>query len=486
MPFAFRTAALASVLALAAWACPQGDPATIERIAHEAKERSRAMALLEHLALRIGPRLTGTARLQRAERWAAERFRSWGLRNVELVQWGELPYSFERGPRAWGRMTEPIAREFAFSTPAWTWGTPGPVRAEAVWEPTPDELERDPERFRGRWIVMRERVAMHGARPARPARAIETRLEEIGVAGLVFGSQNLQDWVHTHGWLPSGTIEEVARTPRIAIRASDYRSLARQLERERVVLEFDIPQRLIPGPVPLHNVVAEIPGTERPDEMVVVGAHLDSWDGWGSQGASDNGTGVVTVLEAARALAAAGARPKRTIRFILWTGEEQGLLGARADVDMLRAAGRLDKVSAVINEDGGSNRQAAIGGLAIWQSFFERALADINRVYPEWPVAYRVIERWEPRLAGSDHAAYAVAGVPAFAWGKAGEQVYGRIWHTQHDRLEEVIPRYVVQMATNTALLAYNLACADEMLPRPPAPPAQTDAHAPAIFVRRR
>ena len=131
--------------------------------------------------------------------------------------------------------------------------------------------------------------------------------------------------------------------------------------------EFNIDNRWIKGPIEVHNVVAELKGSEFPDEIVVVGGHLDSWNSPGSQGASDNGTGSCSTLEAARLLIKSGVKPKRTIRFILFTGEEQGLLGSTDYVKQHEA--ELPKISACIVDDGGSNYQSGASGYASWEPF---------------------------------------------------------------------------------------------------------------------
>src|SRR5690606_17780882 len=152
----------------------------------------------------------------------------------------------------------------------------------------------------------------------------------------------------------------------IQVRQSDYDYMnSRLADGMKIEVEVDLQHTFTNGPIPVYNTIAEIPGTVWPDEVVIVSAHLDSWDGPGSQGTTDNGTGSAVTLEAARLLMSAKARPKRTIRFILWTGEEQGLLGSRAYVNALRETGELDKVSAVFVDDGGTNYE---GGLQCIES----------------------------------------------------------------------------------------------------------------------
>src|SRR5262249_28296865 len=151
----------------------------------------------------------------------------------------------------------------------------------------------------------------------------------------------------------------------ITIRRSDYDALnSRLADGEEVVIEADLQHRFIEGPIPLYDVVAEIKGTTWPEQVIIVSGHLDSWDGPGSQGAQDNGVGSATTLETARILTAVGVKPKRTIRFCLWTGEEQGLLGSREYVKALTDDEKAN-ISAVFVDDGGTNYD---GGLQCVES----------------------------------------------------------------------------------------------------------------------
>ncbi|VAX39154.1 hypothetical protein MNBD_PLANCTO03-2411, partial [hydrothermal vent metagenome] len=223
-------------------------------------------------------------------------------------------------------------------------------------------------------------------------------------------------------------------------------------------------------PIPVYNTIAEIPGTEWPDEVVIVSAHLDSWDGPGSQGVTDNGTGSAVTMEAARILMAAGAQPKRTIRFILWTGEEQGLLGSKAYVEGLSEEEQA-KIVCCLVDDGGTNTQGGIVGIESMTDYLAAATAPINgRIWDEEDGKYlncnvRTTESM-PKGGGSDHASFNALGIPGFFWDEVGRSVYGYGWHTQNDRLDIAIPNYLRQSATNTAITAYNLACAPEMLAR--------------------
>ncbi len=248
---------------------------------------------------------------------------------------------------------------------------------------------------------------------------------------------------------------------------------------EEVYAEFDLHHTFNKGPVPVYNTIAEIKGSKWPEQVVIVSGHLDSWDGPGSQGAGDNGTGTVVTLEAARILAAVHAKPLRTIRFIDWTGEEQGLLGSKAYVEAHKA--EMDNISAVLVDDGGTNSE---GGLTVADPMVEMMAAATaptnNQFYDDVDKRYLNVnikhggEKIRTHGA-SDHASFNQVHVPGFFWDEVGRDDYTHIHHTQFDRIDDAIPNYLVQSATNAAITAYRLACAPSLLPRevPPPPPKE-------------
>ena len=457
----FRVAALAALSCLAAGALAQGDPDVIAKIIDEGKTRNQTRAHLEYLTEQIGARLTSSLALQRACEWTASQFRSFGLENVELEQWGEWPVGFDRGRTHVGRMTAPEQRNFEFTTRSWTPGTNRLVVGRAVREPlTLEDAKRRTGRFNGAWILMNPR-GTEGL-PERDVRnEIWQALKAAGAVGKVSSSGS--ELVRTSGsynikW------DDLPTDVSITVRKSDFEAAAANVDAGRTtILEFDLRQTMRQGPIPNYNVIAEIPGTEKPDEVVIVSGHLDSWDGPGSTGACDNGTGTMVALEAARLLMASGAKPKRTIRFIMWTGEEQGLHGSRRYVAM--HADEMDKISAVLVDDGGTNYSGGLRCIESMAPMLREATDPLNEAFPNMPVTIRVAERM-PRGGGSDHAPFNRVGVPGFFWNETGVADYRYIHHTQHDKLTAAINRYLIQSSVAAAVTAYNLACADTMLPR--------------------
>ncbi len=494
-----------------------GDDDVVRAILDEGKNRNRVMDHLRHLCEVIGPRLTGSSNLQRANEWARDQFESFGLTNAHLEEWGTVAARFDRGPSS-GRLLlrrtqrardgessteyDPI-REFDVSWLAWQKGTDGPVRGRVVKEPeTLDEFLAIRDDLAGAWLLVKAPppVGQRGVRSAlstryeirRDARrkiaegepedslSVVERLALEPVLGYISTTRDERVWTGAvPGWRTLD-LDTIPSDVHVVIRGSDYDFLnSRVADGEPVEAEFDLRATFTPGPFPVYNTIAEIRGTELPDEVIIISGHLDSWDGPGSQGCTDNGTGSAVTIEAARILAAVGARPLRTIRFILWTGEEQGLLGARAYVQ--KHADQLDKISAVFVDDGGTNTQGGLPAAANMVEMLAAATAPTNnQFFSEIDKKFLNVNvrNTGQRIAtggSSDHAAFNAVGVPGFFWDEIGRAEYGFGWHTQHDRIDLAIPEYLVQSATNSAIVAYRLACAPSLLPRAPRPERQTE-----------
>lgn len=460
-------------------ACAQGDPATVQKIIDEGKNRSQVMAILKDMTSKIGPRLTSSTNLEKGQKWAMDQFKKFGCTNVHLEQWGEFPVGFQRGTKSFGRMNSPEKINFEFTSPSWSEGTNGPMKGKAIKAPeTMEALAAVKDKLKGAWIVYTTSAPRNV--PGRPdaeltpeqklRQDIDKALDDAGIAGRVSASRNeltitSGNWRIDPANLPKGR--------RAVVRKSDMDKIAADLDAgKEVELEFNLDQKWVNGPRPQFNVVAEIKGTEKPDEIVIVSGHFDSWDGPGSQGALDNGTGSSVALEAARILGKAGAKPKRTIRFILWSGEEQGLFGSRGYVAL--HMNEMDKISAVLVDDGGTNYQGGYEGIESQKEMMERAFAPMNAAFPDLPEKF-VSREQMPRGGGSDHASFNAVGVPGFFTIETGRSDYNFVHHTQHDRYEMAIPEYLVQSATNHAVVSYNLACADGLLPRGPKPDRMPD-----------
>jgi hypothetical protein len=339
------------------------------------------------------------------------------------------------------------------------------------------ELEELGSELQGNWILYTTEALDRGSAGLSDETsneellAIEGALDEIGIAGRIFASASeLVVTGGVNGWREL-TLATLPKKIRIEVRRSDSEALAEALARGPVEVEVDLAHRFVPGPVPLYDTIAEIPGREKPEEVIIFSGHLDSWDGPGSQGAQDNGTGCAVMLEAARILMAAGVEPKRTIRFCLWTGEEQGLLGSMAYVASLTPEERA-RISACFVDDGGTNYQGGVTCLPSQLAMLDEAIAPVAGAFFDLPMENLARERsGGVRGIGSDHFSFNQAGIPGFFWIESGSggregKNYTFVHHTQHDTLRYAVQEYLVQSATCSAVVAYQLAEAETLLPR--------------------
>lgn len=522
-------------------AIEMGDDAVTMKIVQEGALRSQVMDNLTALAVERGPRLTGSENLRKAQDWASQSFRDWGLTNVHLEQWGTVGVGFDRGPTS-GTIflarpmrpetrpgvntrdpapaatppTEPAkeepkpeappaprvewtkAREMELTALSWSMGTNGAVRGPVLREPK-DEAEYQAVKadLKGAWVLVQAPPAlgMRGIRSMMSARydmrkearkkvaegkpvselPIAERLAFEPIAGYISSSRDERVWTGAVGGWRDLTIADrddwSDDQPHVQVRLSDYDFLnSRLADGEKVEVEFNLNHTFKAGPVPVHNVIAEIKGSKYPNEYVIISGHLDSWDGPGSLGVTDNGTGSAVTMEAARILKAVNARPLRTIRFVLWAGEEQGLLGSKGYVDSHKED--LANISAVFVDDGGTGYQAGVQAATVQIEMLAAASAPINNVF---------FSRFDKKFlnvdikntgetmkshGGSDHASFNQVGVPGFFWEEGGRAEYGFGWHTQNDKMNLAIEEYLIQSATNSAVVAYRLGCAPTLLPR--------------------
>jgi hypothetical protein len=453
------------------------------RIIAEARKDSQVLAALTHLSDHIGPRLTGSDALNRASLWAAEEMKRRGLSNVRLEPW-VAPEGWQRGSAS-ARLVEPSnGRALAVASMGWRPGTQGKVVGDVVilkartlkelaayrgklkgaivlsGEPTKvrplDQIDRQGPL--GRAIVPQRagRPDLASMREMRRARG-EFLAKEGVAAVLQDAGKPLGLLVTTGGWEGSERPSTRHKFASLFVAHNHYEMLYRLASRPapaRTRLELEVSNTFVPGPLKVFNTVGEIPGSEKPDEYVVV-AHLDSWDL--GQGTTDNGTGTAVVLEAARILARCGTRPRRTIRFVLFTGEEQGLHGSRAYVAQHKA--ELSKTSVCLVHDTGTGRVIGIGagGRPAVQAIFESELSAL--------LGLGVTDFRRRSLGGSDHASFDRAGVPGMMFNQepAG---YFLSHHTEADTLDRAREADLIQGAQVMAVAAMRLANLDGLLPR--------------------
>jgi carboxypeptidase Q len=264
----------------------------------------------------------------------------------------------------------------------------------------------------------------------------------------------------TGGWRGRDRGAEQESIASLFVAHEDYAllwRLAHRPEPARTRVELEVTNKFIPGPVTVYNTVGDITGSEKPDEFVILGAHLDSWDL--AQGATDNGTGSMTVLECARILAKSGVKPKRTIRFVLFTGEEEGLYGSKAYVE--RHKNEWPKISMVLVHDTGTGPVTSIGlqGRAVLKPLFEKELESLKEV--------GIKEISLARQGGTDHLSFddPKVNVPGFACLQDMSE-YRFTHHTQTDTIDKVHEDNLIQAAQIMSVAAMRVANLPNLLPR--------------------
>jgi Zn-dependent M28 family amino/carboxypeptidase len=467
---------------------PKPDPIseTDAKILEQVKTDAPALkADLTYLTEHIGPRLTGSAKLDQASHWTADQFKAAGLSNVHLEDW-TIANSWTRGP-ATGRLVAPTEQNLTLATAGWSPSTNGPVRGRlvAVTVEKAGDLEQYKGKLKGAIVLFgRARkteppesplatpwgkgtiplVHAISQNPIDPAAYRQARLEamkmfaEEKVSAVLIASEK------EFGLLNMSVLSrdyQAALVPAAYAVREEYELLWHLQEQGPAEAEVNIAGSLSGKPVQVYNTVAEIRGTEKPEEVVIIGAHLDSWDL--GTGATDNGTGSMTVLAAARALQKLGVKPKRTIRFVLFTGEEQGLNGSRAYVKAHKD--ELPKISGILVHDSGTGKVLTIG---LMGNYAVRETMD-HALYPL--AKSKEIGLTEPSLrreGGSDHVPFDEAGVPGF-WCVQDVADYDKMHHSQADRLEHVRWDDLTEGAQVLAVFAYNVAQLPDLLPRKPA-----------------
>jgi hypothetical protein len=461
------------------------DTSGVGALVAQAMDHSEVMANLRELSDVIGPRLSGSAAMRRANDWTAGRFRSYGLRaTLEAYTFG---VTWERGPIS-ARLVAPFTRAVTAHSWAWTAGTGGKTRTgPVVLEDlsTPDSLAAYKGKVRGAWVLPRAAYPLWNpdGPPMTPSdstsQAEVLRLRGLAMkdtsAAAVFARRQfaidlpyvlksagalgtIVDGSKEHALMTmSGSPNRVSPLPNLVVAHEDYAMLERQIKAGAAPrLEARVENVIGRAPVQQWNTVAEIAG-QRPGQVVILGAHLDSWDL--GQGVTDNGTGSMVVLEAARAIARSGLQPKRTIRFILFSGEEEGLLGSRAYA--AAHAAEADSIQAVLVLDNGTGaiKGQALQGRTDLEGLWRDLLAPVAKLGAD---SVR-----DAAKTGTDHLSFLPYGVPAFNFDQI-PRGYSHTHHSQSDTYDKAVAGDLMQAAAVMAVTAFELANLPELLPRGP------------------
>ncbi len=297
------------------------------------------------------------------------------------------------------------------------------------------------------------------------------QMVDAGILGIIQSStvpiRALYDRTNVNGKYM--TWETLPTIPDIKLDEHQYKIIEQMVkERRYFQLEFDIRNHFKLGPVKYHNVIGVIKGTKYPDEYVMMGGHLDAFDV--ATGGVDDGSGSTPSMEAARLIMEAGGKPKRTILVCLWAGEEFGLLGSKHWVESNKD--KWPKIANYFNRDGGPTVANSLSVPESMYDDFEKICEPLNSINPDFPFT---LKKAEPsprptRAGGSDHAYFALNGIPTMSFGtgdpKGYDFDYGEIWHTERDTYNKSIPEYQEHSAVVTAVVVYSIAMLDHLLSR--------------------
>ena len=512
----------------------QLDYAMLAKIREEGLNRSQVMDHISWLSDVYGPRLTGSPAIKQASQWAQKRFKDWGLANIHEEEW---PFGKGWSlVRFSAHMTEPQVSPLIGYPKSWTPGTPGTINADVVYAPI--QAEADFGKYRGKLkgkivltqtarevkmlegrVVMRmneadlQEVASTPVPPPRTQRRSTEGEEEPGAArqrGMAL-QRKIQEFLLSEGvaavfergsdsflaaggsdmtWQAQrpdggtifvqsgGTRDQNAGKvpPQVILAVEHYNRMIRILEKGvPVKAELNIQAQFHDETSKNgFNLIAEIPGTDLKDEVVMIGAHFDSHHS--GTGATDNAAGSAAMMEALRLLKVVGAKPRRTIRLGLWGGEEQGLLGSRAyvkehfaDPATMKLKGEHEKLAAYFNLDNGTGRIRGVwvqGNLAV------------QKIFTQWmePLQDLGVTLIGPRsVSSTDHLSFDAVGLPGFQFIQERLEYNSRTHHSNMDTVDHVQREDMIQMATVAAVFAYNAAMRNEKLPRKllPAPTPQ-------------
>lgn len=514
-------------------AVPKPDVPNLEfvsRLRDEGFNHSQVMDIMGHLTDDIGPRLTGSPNMKKANEWTRDQLSEWGLVNAHLEPWG----TFGRG---WAyqlcevRMISPDTMQFLALPEAWTPGTNGPIRGEVVQVVANNSADLD--KYRGK---LAGKIVLFGeARipepivkpmferyddadlaetanfevPAQAGRAAARRPEfaeryrflqelpkffsdEHVAAVLDITRQPGQDGTI---FVQSGGSYEKGKTitvPRVTVSVEHFGRVARLLEKKvPVEVEVNVEARFYDDDDKAYDTVAEIAGTDPAlkDQLVMLGGHMDSWHA--GEGATDNGAGVAVAMEAVRLLKKLGVEPRRTIRIALWSGEEEGLLGSRGYVknhfgSRPESTNPRDRdLPAFMRPPAGPLELKPEQKLVSVYFNLDNGTGKIRGVYLQGNAAVApIFEKWMAPLhdlgmstltmrntGGTDHLSFDAVGIPGFQFIQ-DPMDYGTLTHHSNlDVYEHVRPEDLKQAAVIMADFVYDAAMRDEMIPRKPVRP---------------
>ncbi|MGA1986173.1 MAG: M20/M25/M40 family metallo-hydrolase [Candidatus Sulfotelmatobacter sp.] len=499
------------------------DLETISRIRYEGFHNSKVMEYASGLMDSIGERLTGSPNMKRANEWTRDQLTAMGLSNSHLEPWG--PFG-----RGWAnqytnvRMMSPDIAPLLVYAKAWTPGTNGVVTGKCIRVTIEDK--KDFDKYRGKLAGM---IAIFGAdaevkpiteapykrlsdddlaktgeyeipgeRPPFRMSEIARRRQFTKDLNQFFADEKVLAVIdHSRGTSGGGTVfvqsggsykpGETTTVPQLTMASEHWTRIARLLlQKKDVALELNVTNTFYDDDPMQYDTIAEIPGTDKKDEVVMLGAHLDSWHA--GTGATDNGAGTIVMMEAMRILKALDIKPRRTIRIGLWSGEEEGLLGSQGYVEqhfgsrppmddpnmkgmptlLRRDAGPVTvkpeqaKVSAYFNIDNGTGK---VRGIYLQEN---EAVAPIFKAWMEPFKDLGMTTLTMRNTGGTDHLSFDAVGIPGFQFIQDPIEYDTRTHHSNMDVYDRLQPEDLKQISVIVASFVYDAAMRDQMLPRKP------------------
>jgi Zn-dependent M28 family amino/carboxypeptidase len=444
-----------------------------QQIADEVKAHSELMRNLEYLTTQIGARLTGSTQMQQASDWSLKQFQAYGV--DAHLETATIDHAWTRGVET-SAVTSPIQKSIGIRAFGWSKATDGDVSGKVVSLEVSEPSDFD--KYRGKLkgaIVLVNKPADLSKAEANPENAYDAVIPQqrgLKPAGMSWRQRSdlMRQIAEEHPALvliDSGKPDSLfnmtgghpafkpSAAPMAFITHEDYDLVWRLLQAGPVTMTANLRNTFSDKPAPVAITVAEIKGSELPDERVIIGGHLDSWDL--GQGALDNGTGAMAVLEAARTLHALGWKPKRTLTFVLFTGEEQGGIGA--DTYVKNHATELAKTDALLILDTGTGKVYSIALENLWETgpLMSEIYQPLQEVFDLQPLSTRY-------FGSSDHVEFLNKGVPAYFCMQVPAQ-YREAHHSQTDTFDKVIPDQANQGAALLAAWAWNVSEMPQALP---------------------
>ena len=536
-----RLVAISLILSLVALpvAAQNGSGDLLSRIRKEAMERSQIMKTMHMFTDVYGPRLTGSPNHKAAAEWAVKQMTNWGLENAHLEPW-DFKHPGWLNERLTAHLISPVKDPLVCEVLAWTPGTKGTVQAKAYQLILPQRasqeqldifLNNHKTKVRGKIVLIGKPATVPVNLNPSPKRTTDEQAQErYGPNARPFAfptpsptptpaanaprpltnrqiNEQLDAFLKANG--AEVRVNDAGREfrqirafnnqsfdvnkaiPTVVMSNEDFGRISRILDDgTEVVLEFNIVNRVYPEGSTSYNTIGEIRGSDKADEVIMLGGHLDSWHA--ATGATDNAIGCTIMMEAARILKTLGVKPRRTIRVALWSGEEQGLLGSQAYVkehfgSVEDPKPGYEKFGGYFNIDSGTGRVRGAGVFGPPEA--ATILRDILEPFKADGVVGAVTTR-SRRLGGSDNTSFSQAGLPGIGMGQDPIEYGSHTWHTNLDTYERILEDDVKKDAMVVAWAVYQLSMRDDLLPRfskaemPPKPAEETSSQPATPAVR--